>query len=286
LAQNQYQDIQAKARAGMASRKDALSSHLAVLSHTRQLQAAQTDLTMALRDLDSLLNSDKGLDASQPWYLETNKTASEKSQTATVLVALDPLDQSLARLEKNAALPVDPRHPQAQLFLQMAQAAEASAESLASGHWPKVQLIAKSSLDYPNGPIAEQIQQNTLGAKASWSIWEANRIVKQTEEKAEQAQAQEKLAENAMIELTLAWQKAKDKLLDLENEQPVIDKMVEETTELSHVAYASYEAGRADYIEVQAANLQALEANTQAALNKAQRLIQLAMLESLSSDKE
>lgn len=282
LAQDQYRDIQAKARAGIASRKDALSSHLEVLTRVRQLQAAQTDLALALRDLLALTGAESGQDVSQPWYAEEKPPA----EGTTVVAELDALDQSLGRLAPNRGLAVDPKHPQAELFVQMTQAAQASAESLASGHWPKLQVVGKTSLDYPNGPVAEQIWQNTLAVKASWPLWEGGRVVNQTQEKEAQAQAQAQMAENARIELTLAWEKARDKLRQLEAEQPVIEQMLKETRELSRVAYSAYAAGRADYLEVQAANLKALEAGTQAALNKVQQLMQLAMLESLTTDKE
>jgi hypothetical protein len=66
----------------------------------------------------------------------------------------------------------------------------------------------------------------------------------------------------------------------------LIEQMVRETRELSRVAYSAYTAGRAEYIEVQAANLKELEAGTQAALNQVQQAMQLAMLESLTPDKE
>lgn len=281
LAQEQYRDIQAKARAGIASRKDALSSHLEVLTRQRQLQAAQTDLALVLRDLLALAGAENDQDVSQPWYAEEPAAAG-----ATVVVELDALDQSLARLAPNRDLAVDPAHPQAEVFVQLTQAAQSSAESLASGHWPKLQVAAKTSLDYPNGPVAEQIWQNTLAVKASWPLWEGGRVVNQTREKEAQAQAQAQMAENARTELTLAWQKARDKLRQLEAEQPLIEQMVRETRELSRVAYSAYTAGRAEYIEVQAANLKALESGTQAALNQVQQAMQLAMLESLTPDKE
>jgi outer membrane protein TolC len=282
LAQEQYRDIQAKYKAGMASRKDALSSHLEVLTRIRQTQAAQIDLAVALRDLLSLTGAATEQDVSQPWYAEEKQPPAG----ATVEVKLDALDLSLERLGQSRELPLDPRHPQAELFVRMTQSALSAAESVASGHWPKVQVGGKSSLDYPNGPVPEEIWQNTLAVKASWSLWEGNRVVNQTREREAQAQAQQQMTEEAWRELTLAWQKSRDKLRQLEAEQPLIEQMAKESLELSRVAYDAYRAGRADYIDVQAANLKTLDVGTQAALNKVQQLLQLAMLESLTKDKE
>ncbi|MBN1595247.1 TolC family protein [candidate division FCPU426 bacterium] len=285
LAQAQYRDIQAKARAGAASRMDLLASHVEALGRERQLQSAQTDLALALRDLNRLTGQTH-IDASKPWYTQAEDKPLAGFEQPSLYLELDPLEESLARFETQAGQPTAADHPQAAVFMALAESAQASAFAISAGHWPRLSVAVKTSLDYPDGPVQEQYNQNMLSIKASWPLWEGNRVVNQEKEKTLAARAQEQQAAYTREELALAWNKARDRLSELQAGQPLLDKIEKETAELAAVAYSAFRAGRADYLDVQAANLKALESGTQAALNKVQRLIQLAMLESLSAEKE
>ena len=68
-------------------------------------------------------------------------------------------------------------------------------------------------------------------------------------------------------------------LLDQES---VDERSVSETDELSRLVYLSYKAGRSNYLEVQNANLRALESKVSAARTRVQIRIQLSILADLS----
>jgi hypothetical protein len=60
---------------------------------------------------------------------------------------------------------------------------------------------------------------------------------------------------------------------------------VKETEELAALTYDSYRSGQARFVEVEAANLRALEAKVQEARTKVEMLVQLAIMRSLSKEE-
>lgn len=287
LAQFQYRDIQGQFKAGASSRMDLLSSHLEVLNRERLLSQARTDLTGSLRDLLSLTGSGEGLDLSRPAAARSREKIPEaKGSTPTVVIWLDPLEKSLARLEPASQGRLDANYPQLQTLVELAESSQAAAQALGSGHWPKIQVYGKTSLDYPNGPVLETIHQNTAGVNASWSIWEGNRVVKAVAEQDDQAQSLLQQKQQVLIDLQNTWQKALDRLAQLHSDRELNRKSAEETGELARLVYAAYRSGRTSYLDVQAANLKNLEARTQVVRTETQMLMQLALLDSLSESKE
>lgn len=283
LARAQYRDIGRQVRAGQAGRIDLLSSHQEVIATERQLLQARTDLAGALRDLLDLTGSGADLDPSLPGEAGTPPAA---GASPTVLLALDPLDRSLAALEPTARAALDPRHPRAQAFLDLAEAGRRSADGLGSAHWPKVQVLAKTSWDYPNGPVLETVHQNTAAVNLSWSLYEFGRVVNQTKEQERTADFNEEQARQAGADLQLAWRKAQDQLAQARGLLDLDRQAVAETTELARLVYQAYRAGRSNYLEVQSANTRALAAKVQALHTKVQLLVQLATLESLAETGE
>ncbi|MEW6517164.1 MAG: TolC family protein [candidate division FCPU426 bacterium] len=286
LAQAQYRDIQAQARAGASSRIDLLSSHLEVLARQRQIQQARTQLTGAVRDLLSLTGGGESLDLAFPMDPETAKQIASDIETPTLLLMFDPLEQSLARLDQPGKAPAAGDHPRAKVFTELAESARQAAAGYNAGHWPRVQVYAKASWDYPNGPVLETVQQNTVGVNASWPLWEGQRVVRQVEEQERTAKADEAMAQQAQTDLDVGWKKAQDTLAQLRAELKLVQQSSQETETLARLVYQAYHIGRANYLEVQAANLRALEAKTQFALTRTQMAIQLAVLDSLSENEE
>ncbi len=279
LARAQYRDIGHQVRAGQAGRIDLLSSHQEVLATERQLRQARTELAGALRDLLDLTGTGADLDPSLP--LETG-TAPTPGASPTVLLALDPLDRSLAALDPAAHAGLDPQHPRAQAFLELAEAGRRSADGLGSAHWPKVQLLARTSWDYPNGPVLETVHQNTAAVNLSWSLYEFGRVVNQTAEQQRTADLNEEQARQAAAELQLAWRKSRDQLAQARDLLDLDRLAVSDTEELARLVYQAYRTGRSGYLDVQSANTRALAAKVQAVHTKVQLLVHLATLESLA----
>jgi outer membrane protein TolC len=280
VVQTQYRDISNQTRAGQASRIDQLSSHQDVLNNQRQLRQSQTDLSSALRDLLNLTGAGQDVDPVRPAEAGTTPAA---DAVPTVLLAFDPLEQSLGRLDAAGGGGPDANHPQVKLFLELAEAGRRSADSLGTGHWPKVQAAVKTSWDYPNAVVLETVHQNTLAIAASWSLFEFGRITNQVAEQQHNADMSAQQAEQARQDLQLAWRKAQDLAAQMRDLQSLDRQAVSETDELARLVYQSYRTGRSSYLEVQTANYRALGAKIQAVRTNVLLLMQLATLESLAA---
>jgi len=273
LAEAQYRDILIKQKAGSVSRLDTLSAHRDVLLRLRELRQAQADVATNLRTLFALIGTELNSDLSVPIDARAAQDLPTEAETPTLLVALDPIDQSRSELDGAAQMKFDSTHPQLETLAALARAAEETAASLKSGHGPSIQLSARVSRDYPNGPIFESFQQNTVGVSASWPLFESGRVVKDTKEQQHLAESAKKQRNQSAMDLERDWEKAHDQLRGLLAQKPINEKSIVETEELSRLTYDSYKVGRSSYLEVQTVNLQALEAKVISATNDAQILI-------------
>ena len=168
----------------------------------------------------------------------------------------------------------------------MARSHESAARSLSSDRWPKFHLSAKTSLDYPNGPKLETIHQNTVGIMASLPLIDGRRIRSDIEVQEAQSRAAEERGTLGEREFRKAWDQTHDRLAGLSAQKRIDLQSVEETAELARLTYESYQMGRSNFIEVQNANLRALEARVQSARTDVQILMQLATLAHYSGKDE
>ncbi|HRY29820.1 MAG TPA: TolC family protein [Elusimicrobiota bacterium] len=282
LAEAQYKDISLKQKAGAVSRLDALSAHQEVLSRQRQLRQAQTELSVALRTLLARTRPETPVDPSVTGPVDGLGRWPSLAETPTLLLGLEDLSVTRGRLEPAVAAAPDTEHPQRMALLQTAESARRAARALAGGGGPVLQFSARTSLDYPNGPKLETIHQNTVGLSARLPLFEAGKSKREAEEQNEQAAALEARRDEAAVELDRAWRQAHDQIKGLTAQLEIARRSVDETEELARLTYDSYTAGRSSFIEVQSANLRALEAKVVAARTEVQILMQLAIVDGLS----
>lgn len=286
LSQAQYRDIETRLRAGASSRLDAYSAHQQVLVYLLQFRQARSDLASSLRDLFALTGQNKDVDVSLPLYAE-DKEIYQDYEPATVFLSMDPLENSFGAIK-----PVDfnkdnsaAKNPQTLAMNQMAQASRLAAESASSAHWPKIQLMAKTSWDYPNGPVLERFHQNTVGVAATLPLFEAGKITHDVAEKNAQADANERRRDQIQSDIMRDWQKSSDQLKGFIAQREINKKSVFETEELAKLTYTSYKNGRSSLLEVQSTNLRALEAKVQTVRTEVQILMQFAIMASLSGEE-
>jgi outer membrane protein TolC len=282
LSQAQYQYIAAQSRAGQANRIDQLTSHQDTLSNSRSQYQALTDLKSALRDLLSQIGGENGYDLSLPMEAAEATGLPADMPRPTLLLTFDPLDKSLAALAPASQASLDPNLPQIQMFAYLAEASQHLAESLGTGHWPQFLGSAKTSWEYPNGPVLQEYNQNAFGVSMSWSLWEWGRVCHQVDEQNFNAQSNEEQRQQRLTDLTLSWNKAQDQLIQLREIQAINESAVRETETVSRLVYQSYRAGRSFFLDVQNANYRALGASIQSVRTQVQMLIELATLESLA----
>ncbi len=269
LAESQYNDIQNRMNAGSSNRIDLLAAHKEVLNLKLQSRQLQSDLSSDFRDLNALIGQ------------------SESSQHSD-LRGLDPIHTSLQTFNKYEDVLLNEealsQHPVVKMHSSNAESLRLISESLSANKLPKLSLFLKTSIDYPNGPILENINQNTVGLSLSAPLYEGGRSSSEASEKQNLALAVDHRREQARVDIYRDWQKAKDQLKGFREQREIHDNSVKESIERAKLVYGSYRAGRSSFLEVQSANLHALQAKVQSTTNDVQILIQLAYLASLSEE--
>jgi outer membrane protein len=268
LAESQYRDIQNRTKAGSANRIDLLSSHKEVLNFKLQFRQIQSDLSSDIRDLYALIG----------------KNNSNESSTS---VEVDSILSSLKELsDKYGDNQLDDaklgQHPLIKMHTANMESNRLIAESFKANQLPKLSLFLKSSLDYPNGPVLEQINQNTIGVALTMPLFEGGKSSNESAEKENLARSFESRQNQARIDIIRDWNKAKDQLNGLRDKSGIYKNSVSESLEHAKLIYSSYRAGKTSFLEVQTANLHALETMVQSTTNDVQMLIQLAYLASIS----
>lgn len=270
LAESQHRDIANRVRAGASNRIDLLSAHKEVLNLKIQARQVEADLNGDMRDLYSLIGKGDIVDTPAGLELET---------IASCLV-------SLSKFEN---VSIDARsleqHPLIRMQTASADSTRFLADSLRAGRLPKVALYAKSSLDYPNGPILDEINQNMVGLTLSMPIFEGGRSANKSAEKLKLVMAIENRREQARSEMIRDIHKANRQLRGLKQKIEFYKRLVSESEERAKLVYSAYRLGRSSFLEVQSANLQALDAKAQSATNEVQILFQLAYLASVSEEQ-
>jgi outer membrane protein TolC len=145
-----------------------------------------------------------------------------------------------------------------------------------------VQLSAKTTLEYPNGPVLENINQNTFTALLTMPIFEGSRTLHQADQKLKEAQASRFQSEQLKVDLNRDFKKAQDLLQSLKDQQKLAAQDVLKSDEVAKLFYKSYKAGQINLTDVQSANVRALISRVNAARIDAQILNQLITLKALS----
>ena len=282
LAQFQYADIQRRVRAGASSRLDGLSAHQDVLTRLAQLRQVRADLAGSLRELANLTGVALPEGDLLPLDAATAKDLPADVEPATLVPLLDATALSQKALAAASGGNPGPRHPQLESLADSAESARRAADGARAGHWPKFQVSARSSLDYPNGPILERINQKTVGVTASLSIFEFDRIARETRVQEAQARSLDERRAQTEEDLRREWSRARDQWAALDAQRTIFRRRAAEAEELSRLVYESYKAGQSRYLDVQSANLRVLEAEVQSVRADFQILSQLALLADLS----
>jgi outer membrane protein TolC len=284
LSQNQYKDISVQVRAGNKSRKDELSAHQDVLTRREQLSQAQADMAAALRDLSALT----GVAYSSTTFIPVDTRLIDnfpaEAIQPTISVATDPLDTLLTKFDGFRGSHVWENHPDLQSLSELAESARLAAKSTRENLWPRLQVSAKSSIDYPNGPVIESFNQNTFGAALTFPLFEAGSTKNRSNDSLEQEQAARLREGQQKTDFTRDWDKTLDQLVNLDQQRRLSEEASIEAGELARITFQSYKSGGATYLEVQNANYGELGSKIQVARIKAQTLMNLAVLASLAQE--
>lgn len=285
LADAQYGDIEKRLRAGAASRIDLLSSHQDALSRRKEFLQAQSDLAAALRELLRLTGRGDPLDLTRPIDERVSTSTPAGLPAPTLRVSLDDLAETAPALAAAEGAALDAAHPRVLAERRDAEAGRLAAAAAAASDWPRVQVTAGIARQYPNGPVLETVTQKSVGLTASVPLFEGRQTARLADEQERLAAAAERRGDLAAEQLERDWDVARAALASLRAQSGVDERSVAETEELSRLVYRSYQSGASSYLEVQSANLRALQAKTSAARTRAQILIQLATLAQLAGGR-
>ncbi len=267
LAESQHKDIQNRKNIGSSNRIDLLAAHKEVLNLKLQSRQLQSDFSLDLRDIYALIGQNE-------------------SSVVPGSIGIDSIQTSLSTLDKYEDAQFNDnvlnRHPLIKMHSAIAESLRLTSESFRANALPKLSLFLKASRDYPNGPVLENINQNTVGLTLSMPLYEGGRSSSEATERQNLAVASDNRREQTRIDIYRDWQKAKDQIKGLRDKREIHEDTVKESVERANLVYGSYRAGRLSFLEVQSANLHALEAKLQSTTNDVQILIQLAYLASIS----
>ena len=274
LSRAQDRDIATRYRAGAATRLDLVTSERDVIGYELQFKQKQADLSVALKDLLALLGSRSVKDVSHP--------GPPNVDGVSLVLKLNPFQKLLTDEGQAEIPPPDDRQPQIRSRELLAESSELSAASQKAELFPTVQFSARTSLDYPNGPILEQINQNTVFVGLSMPLFDGNRIRHLVAQNLMEAQSARYRKDQLMVDIQRDFAKARELLDSLREQQKLAKQDVLRSEEAARLYYESYKAGSINLIDVQSANVRALLAKVSAARIDAQILNQLFILKALS----
>lgn len=164
-------------------------------------------------------------------------------------------------------------------LMDLSESLESQANSISKQRYPKINLFAKSSIDYPNGPDLTSFNQNTVGITLSMPLFDGGEISHNAGEKHNQALALKQLALNEERNMNESIQLVMKRIDNLTEQNEIIQKKIIESNEISKLLYKSYLEGHTTFIEVERANVKSREAQLNLSTNVYQitfNLIQLA----------
>jgi len=271
--------------AGAASKLDRISSHREILGYQLEFKQRQSQLATDLEDLLALTGRQGSFESrrlSAPSSPAVQSSGADDLPEASLLLQVEPLEQTLKELALAEYSPPGSDHPEVRSQELTALAARQSAESESSRLWPQINVSARTSLDYPNGPILQRINQNTISASLSFPLFEWSRTRRAADQKMGDAVAAEYRRSQLESDLLRDWRKAKEQLTALRDQLQINRQTVSEAEEQAKLSYATYRLGRISLVDVQNANLRVLEAKVQTARILTQLLMEEAQLQALS----
>ena len=282
LARAQYADITLNVSAGTKSRMDKLASHQEVLARTIQLSQARSDLAVSLRELAAVTGAVYCGDTCIPTDSRARDDVYDEIAAPNMAVTMDSIGDLERVFGAYRGAKMWRAHPGVAALTELAESARLAAKNASTGLWPKIQLSARTSLDYPNGPKFEEFVQNSFGASVAWPFFDSGATKNRVLENNKTRDSAINRGVQAGVDLAREWEKTADRILHLKEQEKINAIALREADELASITYKAYKAGSLSYMEVQNANYRTLEAKIRMVKTKAQILANLAIIASLA----
>lgn len=278
VARKQLADVQSAYQAGAKSRRDVLLAEKQSLRTAVDASSARAELARDLRELFKLTGTDFGIDPHYP--LDWRVRAKLDGETSAVIRADDPA-QTVQQFASFAQLEFDEDTPRLAAYDGVVKSYEYAARGYAASVWPRVGLSAGAYAQYPNGPIQEDVFLGKAGLSLRLPLFEGkkNRSQAQAQElAADAAREQKRDTQEALKALFLS---AKDSLGALDIESNLAAQLADKASQSAALTYQAYNAGAVTFLEVDDANLSALQSRIMLNELNIRRLNGLAVLDSL-----
>ncbi len=278
VSRKQLQDVRSAYRAGAKSRRDVLLAEKQALRSSVDASAARAQLASDLRSLFQLTGTDYGID---PHYALDWRVREKLEGDVSAVIRADDPAQTVARFEPFAQLQFDPDTPRLAAYDGVIQAYEFAARGYAAAVWPRVGLSAGAYFQYPNGPIQEHVFLGKAGLSLRVPLFEGGKNRDKAQQQrlsAQAARAQKEEVSEAMEALFLS---ARDSLGALDVEMKLASRLADKAAQAASLTYEAYNAGAVTFLEVDDANLSALQSKMMLSELNIRRLNGLAVLDSL-----
>ncbi|MBH2006266.1 MAG: TolC family protein [Myxococcaceae bacterium] len=212
-------------------------------------------------------------------YTHQSKEQDLKALTQTLEIRqLDSLRKLLEKWKsfKPSIQPSD--FPALQSLQLLSKATLHTARSLVSRLYPSITLDTSTALVYPNGPVLQNINQNTISINLSLPLWLGDPNWSLISAKKREAEAMKHQAAHLVIEHQRDTRKATAQYQSLLLQQRKSKQENRNIAESARLFYASYQTGKSTFLEVLAANHQLLQSQIAQARINAQLLSQMITL--------
>lgn len=285
LVQARLKDSTQRVNLGSASRQDLLAVQREELQLKLRYMQAQDSLAESTRHLGFLIGETHLPETLIPVGAHSKRLV-QGMAAANLIIDLDDMNQTQRRLRNGVGTAPNPSHPRLQALDDLTGAARLAGESRDKEALPKVQAFAKSSYDYPNGPLDEKVWQNSVGVSISMTLYDGGMRQGLAAQKYIEAQASQMQKNQVARDFEEAWRNARNRLESMTEQARFARASIEKAEEEARLAYINFQAGSSNYLEVQRANHQLLEARTTMLRVDSQIVSQLANLNYLSAHTE
>jgi len=261
---------------------DEIRARQETTARRRDLLRARADLSASLRDFSFVTGLELPGDVALPLDYRMSGRDYGGEEPASLLLKAEPYETILSRLQPSAEGGLDKELPSIRALGEAAQAYKASAGAYKAEKFPRLSLGARSSLDYPNGPNLYSFVQNSAYLALSLPLFESGRSGEKEKENILNASAALEKRGEAALAAQRDFNKAQDAYKALTAEQAINIEAVDDAAEAAKLAYDAYKAGGGTWLDVESANLKALQAKTTSASTNSEVLLRLAVLDSLT----
>lgn len=278
VARKQLADVQSAYRAGAKSRRDVLMAEKQELRTAVDVSTARSALGRNLRELFKLTGTDYGIDPAYP--LDWRVREKLEGMVSAVVRADEPA-QTERRFASLAALSFDADTPKLAAYDELVKSYEYAAHGYAAAVWPRVGVSAGAYWQYPNGPIHEDVFLGKAGVSLRLPLFEGGKNKDKAQAQrlsADAAREQKKDVEEALKAL---FYSSKDSLAALDVETDLARRLAQKAEQSAGLTYQAYNAGAVTFLEVDDANLAALQSRMMLSELSIRRLNNLAVMDSL-----